>query len=154
MATCPRPHTQWTRQVWTLYYFCSWYFGPSLHLSQALCQFQNKWQLLSYLTRCGPVILYDFLELRNIGSGNGLLSDGTNSLSEPMLTYHQRCSMALTWEQFHKKFSWTQPATCVLRLPSSNDYRITKGPWVKVIITMKNGKACFPVTTRKSVTQR
>ena len=37
----------------------------------------------------------------NIGSGNGLLPDGTKPLPEPMLTYHQWGSVAFTWEQFH-----------------------------------------------------
>ena len=44
----------------------------------------------------------------NIGSGNGLLPDGTKPLPEPMLSCHQRCSVAFTLEQFHKKCSWTQ----------------------------------------------
>ena len=37
--------------------------------------------------------------LENIGSGNGLLPDGTKPLPEPMLTYHQRGSVAFFWEQ-------------------------------------------------------
>ena len=37
----------------------------------------------------------------NIGSGNGLLPDGTKPLPEPMLTYHQCGSLALTWVKFH-----------------------------------------------------
>ena len=37
--------------------------------------------------------------LDNIGSGNGLLPDGTKPLPEPMLTYHQRGSVAYFWEQ-------------------------------------------------------
>ena len=32
--------------------------------------------------------------LDNIGSGNGLLPDGTKPLPEPMLIYHQRGSVA------------------------------------------------------------
>ena len=43
----------------------------------------------------------------NIGSGNDLLPDGTKPLPEPMLT-HQRCTVAFTWEQFHKCL-WTCP---------------------------------------------
>ena len=37
-----------------------------------------------YLTRCGLEMQYV-----NIGSGNGLLPDGTKPLPEPVLTYHQ-----------------------------------------------------------------
>ena len=35
----------------------------------------------------------------NIGSGNGLLSDSTKPLPEPMLTCHQWGSMTTTWGQ-------------------------------------------------------
>ena len=33
----------------------------------------------------------------NIGSGNGLLPDGTKPLPEPMLTDDQWCVVAFTW---------------------------------------------------------
>ena len=33
-----------------------------------------------------------------------------------MLTYHQGCSVASSWEQFHKRCSWTKCTTCVQRL--------------------------------------
>ena len=39
----------------------------------------------------------------NIGSGNGLLPEGTKPLPKPMLTYHQLGSAAITWEQFHSE---------------------------------------------------
>ena len=39
----------------------------------------------------------------NIGSGNGLLPDGTKPLPEPMLTSHSWGSMAFTWEQFQSE---------------------------------------------------
>ena len=39
----------------------------------------------------------------NIGSGNGLLPDGTKPLPEPVLTYHQSGPVAFTWGQFHMK---------------------------------------------------
>ena len=42
----------------------------------------------------------------NIGLGNGLLTDGTKPLPEPMFTYLHRCSVAFTWEWFYKKCSW------------------------------------------------
>ena len=34
-----------------------------------------------------------------IGSTNGLLSDDTKPLAEQMLTYHDKCPVAFTWEQ-------------------------------------------------------
>ena len=39
-----------------------------------------------------------------IGSVNGLVPDGTESLHEPKLTYHLRCSVALTLQQFNKEY--------------------------------------------------
>ena len=39
----------------------------------------------------------------NIGSGNGLLPDGTKPLSEPMLTDHQWSPVAFIEGQFHKR---------------------------------------------------
>ena len=42
----------------------------------------------------------------NIGSGNGLLTDGTKPLPEPMLNKHQTCSLEFTREQFHNKCLW------------------------------------------------
>ena len=39
----------------------------------------------------------------NIGSGNGLLPDGTKPLPEPMLTSHWCRSVTVTWEQFCSK---------------------------------------------------
>ena len=55
--------------------------------------------------------------LVNIGSGNGLLSDGTKPLPEPMLANHQEDLVAFTWRQFQRKYSrilslkwvWTLP---------------------------------------------
>ena len=39
---------------------------------------------------CDLMTPYVDIDLKvNIGSGNGLLPDGTKPLSEPMLTYHQ-----------------------------------------------------------------
>ena len=41
----------------------------------------------------------------NIGSGNGLLTDGTKPLPEPMLTYHKYGPVAITQELFYNKYS-------------------------------------------------
>ena len=43
--------------------------------------------------------MYDIDIWVNIGSGNGLLPDGTKPLPEPMLAYHQWGPK--TWEKFH-----------------------------------------------------
>ena len=42
-----------------------------------------------WLTHCGLVMTLATLIWVNIGSGNGLLPDGTKPLPEPMLMYHQ-----------------------------------------------------------------
>ena len=57
------------------------------------------------LTHCGLVMPYGELDLGQQGSGNGLVPDGTKPLPEPMLTYHQTCSVAFIREKFHKKCS-------------------------------------------------
>ena len=43
--------------------------------------------------------------LVNTSSGNGLLSDSTGPLPEPMLGNHEWVLVALTWGQFHRKCS-------------------------------------------------
>ena len=41
----------------------------------------------------------------NIGSGNGLLPDGTKPLPDPVLTTHQWLAAVMTCKKFQKKFS-------------------------------------------------
>ena len=55
------------------------------------------------LTYCGLVMPYSDRDLVNIGSGNGLLPDGTKPLPEPILTDHQWSSVAFILGQFHKR---------------------------------------------------
>ena len=40
----------------------------------------------------------------NIGSGNGLMPDGTKPLPEPVLTYHKYGPVAITQELFYNKY--------------------------------------------------
>ena len=47
----------------------------------------------------------------------------TKPLPEPMLTYHQMCSVAFTLERFHKKFAITWSITYVWRLHFKKYYR-------------------------------
>ena len=54
-------------------------------------------------THC--VTPYCLIELVSIGSGNGLLPDGTKPLPAQMLTYNQWCSVAFTWDWFHSECS-------------------------------------------------
>ena len=52
---------------------------------------------------CGLVMPYGDRTLVNIGSGNGLVPDGTKPLPEPMLTDHQWSPMTFILGQFHKR---------------------------------------------------
>ena len=71
-------------------------------------------------TSCGDI---------NVGQHwlrNDLLPHGTKPLHTLMLTYHQMPSLAFTWEQFHKKKSWTLISNmCSERLRYENYYRIS-----------------------------
>ena len=75
-------------------------------------EISNTWSILVLtndtkckLTLCGLVTPYGDIIWVNIGSGNGLLPDGTKPLPEPMLTYHQSGLVAFTQWQFHTKCS-------------------------------------------------
>ena len=65
----------------------------------------------------------------NIGSGNGLLPDGTKPLPEPLLTNYQSCLVTFTPGQFHKKIKITIP-----NMLSNYHFNITvissRGQWV------------------------
>ena len=52
----------------------------------------------------------------NIGSGNGLLPDGTKPLPEPMLTDHQLSPVKFILEQFHKRFLNQQSLKSIRKL--------------------------------------
>ena len=63
----------------------------------------NNFFIRNNLTQCGLVTPLATQNWVNIVSGNGLLPDGTKTLSVQMLTYHQLDSVAFTWALFHKK---------------------------------------------------
>ena len=52
----------------------------------------------------------------NIGSGNGLLPDGTKPLPEPMLTDHQLSPVTFLLGQFHKRFLNQQSLKSIWKL--------------------------------------
>ena len=54
--------------------------------------------------------------LVNIGSGNGLLPDGTKPLPEPMLTDHQWSPVTFILEQFHRRYLKHQSVKPVWKL--------------------------------------
>ena len=67
------------------------------------------------LTHCGLEMPYGDIDLGRHWP-NGLLPESMKPLHEPLLTYHQKCSLAYSQEQFHKKISLMQSVTCVSRL--------------------------------------
>ena len=69
----------------------------------------------------------------NIGSGNGLLPDGTKPLPEPMLTDHQWSPVTFILGKFHKRCLNHQSLKCVRKLHAQNFIQIYQGPmsWYK-----------------------
>ena len=73
----------------------------------------------------------------NIGSGNGLLPDGTKPLPEPMLTYHQLGRVAFTWWQYSLEMltvSLTKRGLKITHLKSQPHF--SGGNELKVIATL------------------
>ena len=64
----------------------------------------------------------------NIGSGNGLLPDGTKPLPEPMLTDRQWSPGTFILGQFHKRCLNHQSLKSVWKLPTQNFIQISLGP--------------------------
>ena len=67
----------------------------------------------------------------NIGSGNGLLPDGTMPLPEPMLTDHLWSSVAFISVQFHKTCLNHQSLKSVWKLQHKISFKFPRGQWVK-----------------------
>ena len=95
------------------------------------------------LTYCGLMTLYGTEIWVNIGSGNGLLPDGTKPLPEPMLTYHQRGSVALSWEQFHRKCSRYQFVKLVWNYNFKIISTFPRGQWVKYCNSLQSISNCM-----------
>ena len=67
----------------------------------------------------------------NIGSGNGLLPDGTKPLPEPMLTDHQWSPVTFILGQFHKRCLNHQSLKSVWKLIKSKiSFKFPRGQWV------------------------
>ena len=64
----------------------------------------------------------------NIGSGNGLLPDGTKPSPEPLLIYHQYGLLASIWVQFYKTYFNQQSLQLAGKLLSKNFFEISQGP--------------------------
>ena len=55
---------------------------------------------------------------------------------EPMLTHHERCSVAFTWEQLHKMRSWNWSITCFGNYTFIFTTTSLRVKWVKVFYAM------------------
>ena len=83
----------------------------------------------------------------NIGSGNGLLPDGTKPLPEPMLSYQKFGPVTFTWGQFHKRYLSHWPLKSAWKLLIWNLLWISQGPmsWIVKLICIP---PTLPIKTR------
>ena len=88
----------------------------------------------------------------NIGSGNGLLPDGTNPSPEPMLTYHQWGPVVITWGQFHIKWLSHQLFKLARKLISSNFIQISQGSMGKRTIIKFTDKIFWVIVALRELT--
>ena len=74
--------------------------------SNVVCKMAAILFRLRWVNSLWPIVTpHDIMDLgHNIGSGNGLLPDGTKPLPEPMLSYYQLGPLTFTWGQFHKRY--------------------------------------------------
>ena len=98
----------------------------------------------------------------NIGSGNGLLLDGTKPLPEPMLTDHQWSPVTFILGQFHKRCLSHQSLKSVWKLhvlkfhsnfPGANELNhiCKRGPWA---FFCKGNDRVMDVTLSKSTSNK
>ena len=71
----------------------------------------------------------------NIGSGNGLLPDGTKPLPEPMLTNHQWSPVTLISGQFHRDASATNHLNLFQNYIADISFKFPRGQWVNLSST-------------------
>ena len=71
--------------------------------------------------------------LVNIGSGSGLLPGGTKPSPKPMLTYHQRCSVAFTWEQISQEVLMNLIWNICLEITVFYYHHTSQGPMSQII---------------------
>ena len=64
----------------------------------------------------------------NIGSGHGLLPDGMKPLPKAIFYYHQCGFLALTRDQFHKKYSKYQFVELICKNKTVKYLNISYGP--------------------------
>ena len=93
---------------------------------------------LNVLTHCGLVTHMGTEIWVNIGSGNGLLPDGTKPLPEPMLTDHQWSPVTFISGQFHKRCLNHQSLKTVSNYMSKISFKSPRGQWVNHSLWLVN----------------
>ena len=73
----------------------------------------------------------------NIGSGNGLLPDGTKPLPKPLLNYHHVVLRGIQLSPISQKvlMDFIQSIILVLKLPFKTHYH-NEGQWIKNMISI------------------
>ena len=80
------------------------------------------------LTQRGLLTPFGVGDLGNTGSGNGLLPDSTKPLPEPMLTHHQKGSVAFIRRHYNEKIWRYQSVKQNWKLHFKNHIKISQGP--------------------------
>ena len=94
----------------------------------------------------------------NIGSGNGLLPDGTKPLPEPMLTYHQWGNAPFMWGQFQPSITKISLKITSLKfipnLPGANELKTQT--WsslhLQIICALDGARSLVDPVLNKSLT--
>ena len=64
----------------------------------------------------------------NIATGNGLMSDGTTPLPEPMFIYQQLDPVIFTWGQSQERYPSDQSLKLVWKINWKSAIQISQGP--------------------------
>ena len=113
LRTCTMTHITWRITITAvLCPITSQVTAFHLKFGYKLMPFACKWATAS-LTHCDPETPFGDKDRVNIGSGNGLLPDGTKALPHPMLTGHSWGILAITWGRFRMKCSRYLSLLCV-----------------------------------------
>ena len=115
----------WSIACW---HCCNYIFTNSTVITQIFFVTCDK---AMKLTHWGLVTPYGDIDLVNIGSGNGLLPDGTKPLPESMLTYHKYGLVAITQGLFHIKYLSHQFLKWAWNARIKISFKSPGGQWVK-----------------------
>ena len=87
-----------------------------------------------FFTHCGLVTPYGATDLGQRYSGNGLLSDGTKLLPEPMLTYRKYGPVTFILAQLHKRYPSHQSRKSASIYLNRISFKSPRGQWFNIYI--------------------